>query len=245
MCLGNSSTPNDLDFANFISTMSYNHRLYGIFSLPAYIYQTRQLNESVVRIYRDEDIADSVSTNFGVFSKKTILTTRNNTVENINQILLEKMPGEKAVFLSTDTADINNADGLHTIPAEYLQSLDPSGLPPLQLELKVGAAAMLLRNIDPARGLCNGTRLIVVHIGQYLLRARLAHKPDAPIEAISRFTLSSQEGDMPFMLTKRQFPVKLCFAMAFNKLQGQLSYLPYKYLLLSYEITINLYSKKE
>jgi ATP-dependent DNA helicase PIF1 len=80
---------------------------------------------------------------------------------------------------------------------------------------------MLFRNIDPARGLCNGTRLIVVHIGQYLLRVRLAHKPNAPIEAIPRFTLSSLEGNMPFMLTRKQFPVKLCFSMTINKSQGQ------------------------
>ncbi|CEI98201.1 hypothetical protein RMCBS344292_12316 [Rhizopus microsporus] len=89
------------------------------------------------------------------------------------------MSGEKVVLLSTDTADINDADGLHTIPAEYLQSLDPSDLPPLQLEQKVGAPVMLLGNIDPARGLCNGTRLIVMHIGQYMLRGRLANNPDA------------------------------------------------------------------
>ena len=90
MCLGSSSTPNDLDFANFISTMSYNHRLYGIFSLPAYIYQTRQLNEFVIRVYRDEDIANSVSTNFWYFSEREILTTRNDTVASINQILTKK-----------------------------------------------------------------------------------------------------------------------------------------------------------
>ncbi|KAG1180538.1 hypothetical protein G6F70_001677 [Rhizopus microsporus] len=103
----------------------------------------------------------------------------------------------------------------------HLQSLDPSGLPPSQPKLKAGAPVMLLRNIDPARGFCNGTRLIVMHIGQCLLRICLGHKPDAPIEAIPSFTLSSQESDMPFMLTRKQFLVKLCFAMTINKPQGQ------------------------
>ncbi|CAO3684804.1 unnamed protein product [Rhizopus microsporus] len=125
-------------------------------------------------------------------------------MDTINMAVTENMPGEKVTLLSTDSADINDADGLHTIPAEYLHSLNPSGLPPSQLELKVGAPIMLLRNIDPARGLCNGTRLIVVHI-----------------ELIPRFTLSTLESDMPFMLTKKQFTVKLCFPMAINKSQGQ------------------------
>lgn len=35
------------------------------------------------------------------------------------------MPGEKVTLLSTDSANINDADGLHNISAEYLQSLNP------------------------------------------------------------------------------------------------------------------------
>jgi hypothetical protein len=135
--------------------------------------------------------------------------------------VLEKMPGEKVTLLSTDSADISDADDLDTIPTEYLQSLNPPRLPLSQLELKVSAPVMLLRNIDPARGLCNGTRLIVMHIGQYMLRVRLANTPDTPIELIPRFALSTLEGNIPFMLTRKQFPVKLCFSMPINKSQGQ------------------------
>jgi ATP-dependent exoDNAse (exonuclease V) alpha subunit len=80
---------------------------------------------------------------------------------------------------------------------------------------------MLLRNIGPARGLCNGTRLVVVRIGSYMLQVRLANKPDGPLELIPRFTLSTQEGDLPFILTRKQFSVRLCFAMTIDKSQGQ------------------------
>ncbi|KAI8330155.1 hypothetical protein EDC96DRAFT_49724 [Choanephora cucurbitarum] len=36
-----------------------------------------------------------------------------------------------------------------------------------------------------------------------------------------RIKLSTLEGELPFILTRKQFPVRLCFAMAINKAQGQ------------------------
>ena len=45
--------------------------------------------------------------------------------------------------------------------AEFLNILTPPGIPPHELHLKVGVPVILLRNLDPSSGLCNGTRLIV------------------------------------------------------------------------------------
>jgi ATP-dependent DNA helicase PIF1 len=212
---------NDTAFARFLADMSYNSSLQGNIVLPSFIHQTTQLAEFISKIYRDENIRRPNLSSQVYFGERAILASRNDTVDTINMTVLEKMPGEKVTLLSTDSADINDTDGLHTIPVDYLQSLNPSGLPPSQLELKVGAPVMLLRNIDPARGLCNGTRLIVMHIGQYMLRVYLANKSDAPIELIPRLALSTLEGNMPFMFSRKQFPVKLCFAMTINKPQGQ------------------------
>ena len=43
---------------------------------------------------------------------------------------------------------------------EFLNSISSGVLPPHILNLKNGAPIMLLRNINPKAGLCNGTRLI-------------------------------------------------------------------------------------
>jgi len=79
---------------------------------------------------------------------------------------------------------------------------------------------MLLRNLNPERGLCNGTRLIIQEIGQYVLKVKILGGSDA-VELIPRFTLSTLPGTLPFILTRKQFPIKVSFAMTINKSQGR------------------------
>ncbi|GJX53667.1 ATP-dependent DNA helicase PIF1-like protein [Tanacetum coccineum] len=45
-------------------------------------------------------------------------------------------------------------------PLEFLNSFNVGGLPPHYLRLNIGCLFILLRNLDPENGLCNGTRLI-------------------------------------------------------------------------------------
>ena len=78
-----------------------------------------------------------------------------------------------------------------------------------------------LLSFTQRNSISNSIRVIVARIGNYMLKARLANKPDGPLELIPRFTLSTQEGELPFILTRKQFPVRLYFAMTINKAQGQ------------------------
>ena len=75
---------------------------------------------------------------------------------------------------------------------------------------------MLLRNLNPKSALYNGTRLIIQQIGQYVLKVKILGVSDA-VELIPRFTLSTLPGTLPFILTRKQFPVKMSFAITINK----------------------------
>ena len=107
-------------------------------------------------------------------------------------------------------------------PLEYLNSLEFPGLPAHKLRLKVGVPVMLLRNLNQKEGLCNGTRLIVTHMGEKVIKTELltATKKTDPI-LLPRIILSPLESNHPFTLKRRQFPIRVCYAMTVNKSQGQ------------------------
>jgi hypothetical protein len=79
---------------------------------------------------------------------------------------------------------------------------------------------MLLRNLDPYRGLCNG-RVIWTRMTETVMEIRLISSSHAgETHFIPRIKLTSDEVDIPFPLCHLQFPVKLAFSISINKSQG-------------------------
>uniref|UniRef100_A0A453PV36 DNA helicase Pif1-like 2B domain-containing protein n=1 Tax=Aegilops tauschii subsp. strangulata TaxID=200361 RepID=A0A453PV36_AEGTS len=89
---------------------------------------------------------------------RAILSTRNDCVDKINLKMIDRFQGEEMVYHSFDSVE---DDPHNYYPPEFLNTLTPNGLPPHMLKLKINCPIILLRNIDPANGLCNGTRLVV------------------------------------------------------------------------------------
>jgi hypothetical protein len=112
MGLTSLQNENDIAFARFLADISYRNSLQGNIALPLYIHKTDQLTEFIGRIYSDEDIQRPDLSAPVYFGERAILASRNDTMDSI--------PGEKVTLLSTDSADINDAGGLHTIPTECL-----------------------------------------------------------------------------------------------------------------------------
>jgi ATP-dependent DNA helicase PIF1 len=83
---------------------------------------------------------------------------------------MTKYPGEQHTYYSFDSVP---EDNLNLYPIEYLNSLTPQGLPPHELTLKIGAPIILLRNLDPVNGLCNGTRLICQRLQARTIEAEI------------------------------------------------------------------------
>ena len=82
---------------------------------------------------------------------------------------------------------------------------------------------MLLRNVNPQAGLLNGTRLLITQLGSKVLQAKILTGSRAWDKVfIPRINLSTaSDSGLPFTLNRKQFPVKLSYAVTINKSQGQ------------------------
>ena len=88
--------------------------------------------------------------------------------------------------------------------------------------LKVGVPVMLLRNIDQKNGLCNGTKLQVISLGNRVIEAVVISGSNIGTRTfIPRIALIPSDKKIAFKFQRRQFPLAVCFAMTINKSQGQ------------------------
>ena len=156
-------------------------------------------------------------------SQRAILTPRNETVNEINSTLGARFPGAAWHCYSAD--EVKKSDDSCAAPTELLNSFnDVEGLPQHKLSLKRNMPIMLLRNLSPVEGLCNGTRLLVQRvINDRLLEAIIASPGDhhGNIVYIPRIQLDAEKDTFPFEWSRRQFPVRVAFAMTIHKSQGQ------------------------
>ena len=96
-------------------------------------------------------------------------------MDDINEQMLQQFPGEEREFVSADSVKGNRENGNDDLlyPVEYLNSINCSGLPLAKLKLKVGCPVMILRNLNPGEGVCNGSRGIVTQMSDRVLEVRL------------------------------------------------------------------------
>ena len=83
---------------------------------------------------------------------------------------------------------------------------------------------MLLQNLHagPGNGLCNGTRMIILWLGDQVIEVEIASGVNkGKCVLIPCITLIPSDSEFPFTLKRRQFPIWPCFSMSANKAQGQ------------------------
>ncbi|CAI0458100.1 unnamed protein product [Linum tenue] len=144
------------------------------------------------------------------FNKKAIVTPTNKNVTDINKHMLQQVPGKVHTYFSADTihSDSNDCARLDAeYPTEFLNTLSFSGFPDHDISLKIFAPIMLLRNLNPDIGLCNGTRIMVTYLSTYVIKGLIMGGTyDGSVVVIPRIIVNINDHNWPFVLKRRQFP---------------------------------------
>ncbi|GBO16889.1 hypothetical protein AVEN_37525-1 [Araneus ventricosus] len=152
---------------------------------------------------------------------RAILSVNNDASIDMNNQVLASLPGEMVVYEAVDDIVSDDPNDRLTFPVEFLNSLTPTEMPPYKLNLKLGRIIMLLRNLAPTKGLCNGTRLIVTKLQRNIIEAKRTGSENGGTYFIPRISLIPSDSNMPFKFKRKQFPVRLAYSMTINKAQGQ------------------------
>ena len=221
MRLRGVTSPENLDYAQYLARLSYTPELYGPIVLPAYI----KVYEGYERFYTTlfpPDLMATARDTPELFATRAILASHNTSVSDLNNDIIGIMGGDLQTFTSVDHAEQGADDETFHMDDEYLHTLETSGIPPARLTLKVGAPVMLMRNMNPANGFYNGTRCTVKRLHSKALEIEIASGEfQGRRTTLPRILCNSKTADFGFILTRRQFPVQLCFAISINKSQGQ------------------------
>jgi hypothetical protein len=86
--------------------------------------------------------------------ERAILSTKNDNVDAVNAIMIERYPGDEKVYYSFDSVD---DDKRNNYPLDFLNSITPNGLPPHELKVKkttlLSYYAILILTMVSATGL--------------------------------------------------------------------------------------------
>ena len=88
--------------------------------------------------------------------ERAILTPKNEMVHDLNEKIMNIIPGEGRTYYSSDNvckASVNTNEEDILYPTEFLNNLRFSGIANHDIHLKVGSMAMLLRNLNQTQGL--------------------------------------------------------------------------------------------
>ena len=172
------------------------------------------LEEFLEKIYPDIGSEESDDT--------IVLTSLNEGVHKINDMCLEKFPGDyEEPFISVDEC-LDSAQS-HLYSTDDLNVLNPNSLPRHIIRLKKNTPVMLMRNINVREGLANGTRLKVLECNQRSIFCEISTGPDHFVGKkvfIPKLCITN-DNDEYFQMKRYQLPIRVCFAMTINKAQGQ------------------------
>jgi len=149
----------------------------------------------------------------------TVFFPRRDPVHQMNSRQLMRLPGEKHVFECKDWAKTPKEQG-HEGIRNLKWELDSICRAPKELELKVDAQVVLLKNIDQENRLCNGLRGVVVGFQENEKGYPIVRFQTGITRVITPESWKIEEGYY-LVATRTQIPLMLGWASTVHGGQGE------------------------
>ena len=129
----------DRSFADWLGRLSYEKDCYGQICLPSSLHHVSSLESLIDRVFPPDLLTRIPSQIPDLLASRALLAIKNDTVTEINSIILHRVPGATTTYLSADSVDegLDPTTDQRNIPPEYLRNLQAASLPLGKLELKI------------------------------------------------------------------------------------------------------------
>ena len=173
------------------------------------------IENAVDFVYPPEVLQDPVAC-----SRRAIISLHNDSVDEINNSVLSRVPGETYTLQGRTLLDHEWLEGDlddSFCMNGYLEQLAHGGVPAHTITLKKGIVVMLTRNISIDDRLTNGSKVLVVDIQPYTLLVKTldTNKTHWIPRIIFKFVTSRG-----VEVKRIQFPIRLSFAVTTHRSQG-------------------------
>ena len=92
---------------------------------------------------------DLLQVNHNKFDDRGILAPTDDSIDQINEYVLDMLPGDAQHEKSSDRLVTNDSENMpEAVSVEYLNTVNVPSTPPYDLQLKIGALVMFIRNVN-------------------------------------------------------------------------------------------------
>ena len=160
-------------FLDFLHRLVNDQTMYGKVELPQFIRKVETIDTLCDQLYPQVLLNEAVTSHSALIGR-AILAFKNDTVNDFNDSLLNKMPGTEHRFEAVNKVELSDEAAVsEPYAVEYLQSINLASIPPSSLRLKIGVPLILIRNLSPQHRMCNSTRLRLLGINRNCLQVAI------------------------------------------------------------------------
>jgi hypothetical protein len=156
--------------------------------------------------------------------KTVILASTNESVDEWNTKIQKMNPNKTKIYESRDSFDeVDDEKGIlkSILNPNVYKSFNRNGIPTHQLEFKINDVCLVLRSL-PSLDIATNTRVQIVEFFEHSIKVKTLNEPTSRYICIPRisFKFRLPYGES-YQLTRVQIPLRLAYAMTFNKSQSQ------------------------